>query len=163
MLSQQVSEVSESSSQVLQPVLQVEVFLFQGVDGVLQLIGWAGLWKQTNKTHDHSGLQRGEHDCGACEQLCGPNGCSCLQPCWVSYQLHSGPKSRGNVKGIRELACFCIGIDWLSAPGFLAFYKDQFSRLSPNCRDTDTSFVWVNESFFIERVFREVSNVFRRH
>lgn len=39
MLCQQMFQISESSGEVLQSVLQVEVLLFQSVDGVLELVG----------------------------------------------------------------------------------------------------------------------------
>lgn len=54
-------QISESSGEVLQSVLQVEVLLFQSVDGVLELVGWAAVWMQKSPPQKCGDFQDGEH------------------------------------------------------------------------------------------------------
>lgn len=57
-------QISESSGEVLQSVLQVEVLLFQSVDGVLELVGWAAVWMQESPPQKRGDFQDGEHVSG---------------------------------------------------------------------------------------------------
>lgn len=60
-LDQQMFQISEGTGEVLQSVLQVEVFFFQSADGILELIGWAAVWKQRNQPQSCGDLQNREH------------------------------------------------------------------------------------------------------
>lgn len=60
-LYQQLFQFSESPSEVLKSVLQVEVFFFQSVDGVLELIGWVAAQMQQNQPKNCGDLQDREH------------------------------------------------------------------------------------------------------
>lgn len=109
-------QIPESTGEVLQPVLQVEVFFFQSVDGILELIGWAAVWKQRNQPPNCGDLQDWEH-CGISEEIW-------LDATWlvksaagqcpvIFLQLQRVWSSGGSGNVIQELSYFCVKIDLL--------------------------------------------------